>query len=48
MMVCVLSMSFRLGMIKWCEMIGLKKEHVHEHEIADADRAFYSKKNNRF
>jgi glycyl-tRNA synthetase len=31
-------------MIKWCEIIGLQKEHVHEHEIADADRAFYSKR----
>jgi len=35
---------FREQMLKWCEMIGLQKEHVHEHEIADADRAFYSKR----
>jgi glycyl-tRNA synthetase len=36
--------EFRLEMLKWCAMIGINKEHLHEHEIPEADRAFYSKK----
>jgi len=35
---------FRKEMLDWTREIGLKKEHVYEHEIADADRAFYSKR----
>jgi len=35
---------FRKEMIDWIKEIGLKKEHVYEHEIPDSDRAFYSKR----
>lgn len=35
---------FRKEMLDWTKEIGLKEEHVHEHEIPDADRAFYSKR----
>jgi len=35
---------FRKEMLDWVKEIGLKSEHVYEHEIADADRAFYSKR----
>lgn len=35
---------FRLEMINWTKEIGLNSEHVHENEIGDADRAFYSKR----
>jgi glycyl-tRNA synthetase len=35
---------FRKEMIDWTNEIGLKKENIHEHEISDADRAFYSKR----
>lgn len=35
---------FREQMQKWTEMIGLKKEHVHELEIESADLAHYSKR----
>ncbi|MBA3550760.1 glycine--tRNA ligase [Patescibacteria group bacterium] len=36
--------EFRILMNTWTEMIGLKQHHVHELEIADADRAHYSKR----
>ena len=35
---------FRKEMLDWTKEIGLRAEHVHEMEIADADRAFYSKR----
>jgi glycyl-tRNA synthetase len=35
---------FRKEMLDWTKEIGLKSEHVYEHEIADTDRAFYSKR----
>lgn len=35
---------FRQEMLDWTKEIGLKSEHVYEQEIADADRAFYSKR----
>jgi glycyl-tRNA synthetase len=35
---------FRNEMVDWIKEIGLKKEHVYEHEIPDSDRAFYSKR----
>ncbi len=35
---------FRLEMINWTKEIGLNSQHVHENEIGDADRAFYSKR----
>jgi glycyl-tRNA synthetase len=35
---------FRKEMFDWTNLIGLKKEHVYEHEISDEDRAFYSKR----
>ncbi|MFA6227319.1 MAG: glycine--tRNA ligase [Candidatus Paceibacterota bacterium] len=35
---------FRKEMLDWTKEIGLRAEHVHEHEIPDADRAFYSKR----
>jgi len=35
---------FRKEMLDWTSEIGLRKEHVYEHEIPDADRAFYSKR----
>jgi glycyl-tRNA synthetase len=31
-------------MLAWIKEIGLKSEHVHEQEIPDTDRAFYSKR----
>ena len=31
-------------MRRWCAFLGIKPEHLHEHEIADGDRAFYSKR----
>lgn len=31
-------------MLKWCEMLGIKKERLHEVEISAEDRAFYSKR----
>ena len=34
-----------LGVIRrWCDFLGIKPEHLHEHEIAEGDRAFYSKR----
>jgi glycyl-tRNA synthetase len=35
---------FRKEMLDWNNMIGLDPKHVYENEIADADRAFYSKR----
>ena len=35
---------FRKEMIDWTREVGLNSEHVHEHEIPDEDRAFYSKR----
>jgi glycyl-tRNA synthetase len=35
---------FRSEMTNWTREIGLKPEHVHELEVADTDRAFYSKR----
>lgn len=35
---------FRKEMLDWTKEIGLKSEHVYEHEIPDEDRAFYSKR----
>jgi len=35
---------FRKEMLDWTKEIGLKEEHVHEVEISEADRAFYSKR----
>ena len=35
---------FRLEMWKYIEAIGLDKAHVHELEVADGDRAHYSKR----
>ena len=35
---------FRLQVWAWLADIGLNKEHVHELEVADADRAHYSKR----
>ncbi len=35
---------FRKEMLDWTKEIGLKEENVYEHEIADEDRAFYSKR----
>lgn len=35
---------FRKEMHDWMKMVGLKKEHIYEHEIADNERAFYSKR----
>jgi len=35
---------FRQEMLDWTKMIGLKEGGVHELEVADADRAFYSKR----
>jgi glycyl-tRNA synthetase len=31
-------------MLDWTGEVGMKKEHVHELEVSDADRAFYSKR----
>lgn len=36
--------AFRKQMHAWTELIGLQKEHVHELEVADEDRAHYSKR----
>lgn len=36
--------AFRLELKKWCELVGIEKGKLHEHEIEDADRAFYSKR----
>ena len=35
---------FRQEMLDWTKEIGLRKEHVYELEVSDADRAFYSKR----
>ena len=35
---------FRKEMLDYTKEIGLKPEHVYEHEIPDEDRAFYSKR----
>jgi glycyl-tRNA synthetase len=35
---------FRKEMLDWTKEIGLKEDHVYEHEIPDEDRAFYSKR----
>jgi glycyl-tRNA synthetase len=35
---------FRKEMTDWTREIGLNPKHVHELEVADADRAFYSKR----
>lgn len=35
---------FRKEILNWTREIGLKSEHVHENEISDEDRAFYSKR----
>jgi glycyl-tRNA synthetase len=34
----------RKEMLDWTKEIGLKEDHVYEHEIRDEDRAFYSKR----
>lgn len=36
--------DWRKQMLAWTAEIGLKSEHVHEHEIAPEDLAFYSKR----
>ncbi|MCR4274787.1 MAG: glycine--tRNA ligase [Candidatus Campbellbacteria bacterium] len=36
--------EWRKQMLMWTAEIGLKNEHVHEHEIAKEDLAFYSKR----
>ncbi len=36
--------NFRKEMLDWNNMIGLNPKHVYENEIADEDRAFYSKR----
>ena len=36
--------DWRKQMLAWTAEIGLKSEHVHEHEIAPDDLAFYSKR----
>lgn len=36
--------SWMTGMHKWCDLIGLKKEHVHEHEHSKKELSHYSKK----
>jgi len=36
--------SWLLSMQKWCEKIGLKKEHLHEHEHNKKQLSHYSKK----
>ncbi len=36
--------GFRLGMHAWMKEIGLDSKHVHELEVAEADRAHYSKR----
>jgi glycyl-tRNA synthetase len=36
--------EWRVIMNDWCIAIGLEKTHVHELEVADADRAHYSKR----
>lgn len=36
--------SFRKEIWKWTETIGLSKDHVHELEVGDGDRAHYSKR----
>jgi len=36
--------DFEKEMLDWTKEIGLKSDHVYEHEIPDADRAFYSKR----
>ncbi len=35
---------FRTEMIDWTKEIGLESKHVHELEVGDEDRAFYSKR----
>lgn len=35
---------FRKEMLDWTKQIGLRADHVYEHEISDEDRAFYSKR----
>jgi glycyl-tRNA synthetase len=36
--------EWRKIMLDWCEAVGLQKAHVHELEVADSDRAHYSKR----
>ena len=36
--------QFREQIIKWTQLIGLDPNHVHELEVSDEDRAFYSKR----
>ena len=36
--------QFRKEMLAYTEDVGLNSAHVHEHEISDEDRAFYSKR----
>lgn len=36
--------EFRTLMLAWTRSIGLESSHVHELEVPDADRAFYSKR----
>ncbi|GMU74194.1 MAG: glycine--tRNA ligase [Candidatus Campbellbacteria bacterium] len=36
--------EWRTIMLSWVKEIGLKDDHVHEHEIAPGDLAFYSKR----
>ena len=36
--------EWRQTMHDWCEAVGLQPEHVHELEVADGDRAHYSKR----
>ncbi len=36
--------SLLLDMHKWCDLIGLKKSHIHEHEHSKKELSHYSKK----
>ncbi|MFZ2621455.1 MAG: glycine--tRNA ligase [Minisyncoccia bacterium] len=36
--------EWRRVMLSWCKEIGLNMSHVHELEVADSDRAHYSKR----
>jgi len=36
--------EWRQAIHRWCETVGIQKSHVHELEVADEDRAHYSKR----
>jgi glycyl-tRNA synthetase len=36
--------EWRKIMLNWCDAVGLNKEHVHELEVPDGERAHYSKR----